>query len=257
MERATQNILRHSMGRSVNVCTECETYTDLVFLPLQDALARVPAVFEAWDDLSAKSLSHDLDNQAAMLRRQCYDLEVDLAEWHDVLSTSCHSLTKTESAVLRGYIDTLLPEELPDILYRHGIWYLYAWMMYWGGCIILYTTTPFIYLRFPPTATELTINAFGFIGSYCLAIARSVKHFLGSQPVGLLTEMTMRVPVSIVQKVLKNLAVCGCDTKLTEAATILRQIGAAELDSTTDTFSAEISSHDSFATNEWKLLPNE
>jgi hypothetical protein len=190
--------------------------------------------------LNADSLSHDLEKQAAMLRRQCRNLEVDLAEWHDVLSTSCHSFTKTESAVLRGYIDRLSPEDLPDILSTYGLWYLYAWMMYWGGSIILHTATPIIYLKFPPTANELTINACGFIGSYCLAIARSVKHFLGSQPVGLLTEMTMRVPVSIVQKVLGNLAVCGCDSKLTEAATILQRIGTAELDPTTDAFPAEI-----------------
>jgi hypothetical protein len=230
-----------------------KTYSDTLW----DALARVPTMFEAWDDLRANSFSHDLEEQAAMLRRRCYDLEVDLTEWHDMLSTSCHSFTETQSAMLRGCIDTLSPEDLPDILSRHGVWYLYAWMMYWGGCIILYTTTPLIYLRFPPSTTELTVSASGSIGSYCLAIARSVKHFFGPQPVGLRIEMLLRIPVSIVQKVLGNLAVCGCDPKLTEAAIVLQRVGKTEPAPTIDAFPTEISSHGASTMNERELLRNE
>jgi hypothetical protein len=47
---------------------------------------------------------------------RCCNLEVDLLEWHDVLSTACYSFAKAESKVLRGYVDTLAPELLSGVL---------------------------------------------------------------------------------------------------------------------------------------------
>jgi hypothetical protein len=179
-----------------------------------------------------------------MLRRQCYDLEIELSEWHNKLSTSCHSFTETESTILRIHIGKLKPENLPDILALHGAWYLFAWMMHWTARIILYSMTPLICLRFPPTSTERTVTTPESIGSYCLAIARSVKHFLGPDPVGLLSEMSMRIPVSVVQKALRNpvLRATG-DPKLTEAESILKSVGGTELGLTVDDLATKSPNH--------------
>lgn len=190
-------------------------------------------MLEIWDELKVAPVSHDMDIQAAMLKRQCYNLEKSFKRWHRELSTTCSSFTEAESEHLRESIDTLVPEDLPDILLEYGPWHLFAWMMHWAARIILYGTTPLIYLRFPPKPTEHIVMVSDSLGSYCLAIARSVKHFLvGAEQVGLMSEMAMRIPVSVVQKALSNplLRATG-DPKLDEAEKVLQNVGIAELDS--------------------------
>jgi hypothetical protein len=217
-----------------------KTYYDTLW----DTIAQIPAIFEAWDYINSNLPSHDLSDQAAMLKRQCYILEMKLSEWHDELSTSCRSFTAAESKLLCSHIGKMAAEDLPDILALHGAWYLFAWMMHWTARIILYSMTPLIYLRFPPASNERIVNASVSIGSYCLCIARSVKHFLGPNPVGLLLEMSMRIPVSVVQKALTNpiLRVTG-DPKLSEAESILKSVGGTQLGLSTDELVTKTPNH--------------
>jgi hypothetical protein len=58
----------------------------------------------------------------------------------------------------------------------------------------------------------------------------------------LLTEMATRVPVSVVQTVLRNSEVCVCYPRLVEAAILLETVEVAELKPTLDAF-AEGPSH--------------
>jgi hypothetical protein len=198
-------------------------------------MAHIPAILEAWDSLKLVSTSHDMSKQATTLKRQCYILEMSFLDWHNVLSTSCRSFRRAEADVLRSYLERLAPEELPDILALHGVWYLLIWMVHWAGRIILYSTASLIYLRFPPNPTERTFSTSASMGSYCLAIARSVKHFLGPNPGGLIPEMVMRIPVSVVQKTLRNEALRDtCDPKVAEAEHILQTVGETELELNVD-----------------------
>jgi hypothetical protein len=66
--------------------------------------------------LHAEPPCHGLHNRAAILKHRCCNLEVDLLEWHDMLSTACYSFAKAELKVLRGYVDTLAPELLSGVL---------------------------------------------------------------------------------------------------------------------------------------------
>ncbi|KAF1919037.1 hypothetical protein BDU57DRAFT_536062 [Ampelomyces quisqualis] len=204
-----------------------KTYYDTMW----DTVAPMPAMLEVWDELMVAPVSNDINVQAAMLKRQCYNLEKSFTRWHSELSTTCSSFTKAESENLRELIDMTATEDLPDIILEYGPWHLFAWMMHWAARIILYSITPLIYLRYPPCPTEHIVMVSDSMGSYCLAIARSVKHFLvGAEQVGLMSEMAMRIPVSVVQKALLNplLRATG-DPKLNEAEKILQNVGAAEL----------------------------
>jgi hypothetical protein len=198
-----------------------------------DTVAQLPAMFEEWDALKLGSPSPTLDVQAMLLKRRCYNLEMKLLEWHNDTSTRCLSFTAAESNMLRKHIDTLGPEDLPDILLTQGTWHLFAWMMHWAARIIMYSTTALIYSRFPPSPTEQIVTPVRTMGSYCLGIARSVKHFLGPEPLGLMNEMAIRIPVAVVQKILANeqLRATG-DPKLTEAEIVLQNVGKAEVELT-------------------------
>jgi hypothetical protein len=133
--------------------------------------------------------------------------------------------------MLRKHIDTMEPEDLPHILLTQGTWHLFAWTMHWAARIIVYSTTASIYSHFPPNPNEQIVTAPRTMGSYCLAIARSVKYFVGPEPIGLMNEMAIRVPVSVVQKTLANEQVRATgDLKLIEAEMVLQNVGRAEVD---------------------------
>jgi hypothetical protein len=190
----------------------------------------MPAMLEEFDALKSASPTQDTKERASLLRKQCYGLKVELDRWHDHLSISCPSFTQEEAASLRGYVETLDPEELPEVFAQYSVWYLMAWMAYWSTCITLYSTTPLVYLQFPPTAAEEVVVAPATIGTYCLSIARSVKHFLHPETSGMLAEIGMRAPVYFAKKAVSDLDLAAAgDAKFVEAKSILENIGSVDL----------------------------
>ncbi|KAF2824936.1 hypothetical protein CC86DRAFT_456886 [Ophiobolus disseminans] len=200
----------------------CKSYYDTML----DTVARIPGMLQLWDTLKTAVRGPEADERASVLRAVCFDIGSEFEKWHHDLATARPSFTPNEASALRTQINTLALEDLPQILIKHGPWYLYTWMMHWAMRIVLYCTTPLMYLRFPPTRSECIVVAPTSIGTYCLSIARGVKYFLQPGQVGILMEMAMRMPVSFVQKALADprLKATG-DPKLDEAEMILKTVG--------------------------------
>lgn len=196
-----------------------------------DAIAPLPAILEGYDTLQIAPPGHDAKERASNLKKQCFAVKAGLDRWHDVLSNTCPSFSTEEARSLRKHLDTLEPEELPDVFAEYSAWYLIAWMVYWSACLTLYRTTHLIYLHFPPTATEQIVVAPATSGTYCLSIARSVKHFLHPENSGMLAEIAMRAPLFFAKKAMfdSDLAAAG-DAKFAEAKMILESIGSGDLE---------------------------
>jgi hypothetical protein len=190
----------------------------------------MPAMLEEFDTLKSAPPTQDTKARASNLRAQCYALKVELDRWHDHLSISCPSFTQEEAASLRGHVEKLDPEELPDVFAQYSAWYLITWMAYWAACITLYRTTPLVYLQFPPTAAEEVVVAPATIGTYCLSIARSIKHFFHPENSGMLAEIGMRAPVYFAKRAVSDpdLEAAG-DAKFVEAKSILENVGSIDL----------------------------
>jgi hypothetical protein len=208
-----------------------KAYDDLLW----DSIALFPSILQEWEAVKLAPQSPDADMRAAILKLRFNNLAADLDRWHNDLSTalSCfprNPLTLEKAELLRLYIDTTAPEDLPEILYQYGLWYLLAWTLYWSACITLYSTLQNLYTYFPPTAAESVVSSPYSIGTYCLSIARAANYFLRPGRTGMLAEMGIRIPTAFVQKALADpvLRAMG-DGKMVEAECVLEGIGRREL----------------------------
>lgn len=199
-----------------------KTYYDTML----DIIITIPGMLESYDTLTAATPASDTLEQVSNLRIECQDIAAALDAWQDTLSTACPSFTTSEANILRTQIDSLPLEDLPDVLIRYGPWYLFTWCMNWAVRIPVYCTALQIYHRFPHTQAEPILTPPVSRGTYCLAIARSVKYFLQLDQVGMLMEMAMRIPVSFVQKVLADPQLRSSGgRKMVEAEEILQNVG--------------------------------
>lgn len=200
---------------------------------LWDTIVFIPDILEAFDNLSSASPGQDEYNRATLLWNQCLDLETAYDRWRDELSSECPSMTQQESDYLRGCIDAMGPEDLPDRLVELGLWYLLAWMLHWASRIILHGIKPLVRMRCPPETSMDVASEFDSIASYSLGIARATKLLFerSEMEIGLFHHAILRVPVAVVQQLLQNpLMRSTDDPKLNEAEIILRAIGTSELE---------------------------
>lgn len=187
----------------------------------------IPGLLEDLDSLRARPKDEDTTSEAALVRVQSCLIHARLQRWHDHLSTACKSIHETQRRILRHSIETLNPTDLSPILCQQDKWYLFAWTMYWLTCIIFYGTVPIVYIKFPPTANEPLVISPHTIGTYCLAIAKSLKFFVHRDRTSILGEALIRMPVGVVHVALRNpyLRASG-DPQLKQAEDILRSFGS-------------------------------
>ena len=147
------------------------------------------------------------------------------------------SLSEADGASLRSKILRLLSTKchpcfaLTALLISLGLGYMITWSMHWAIRLVLYSTAPAIYARFPPTPDERVVTAPASLGTYCLSIARCVRHCLDLGRAGSTVEQVIRQPVAFVKKLLSNpgLRAMG-DQKLDEAERILQSVGRSEME---------------------------